>query len=309
MKKMVLLTGGAGFLGSNVLKELVRLDLDVFIPRSKQFDLTVKSDVDKVFDIVRPNIVVHLAAKVGGIGANKENPGSFFYDNIMMGINLVEASRVCGIDKFVHVGTVCSYPKYCEVPFKEDDLWNGFPEETNAPYGIAKKAIITMLEGYKQQYGLNSNVLLPVNLYGPGDNFNENSSHVIPAIIKKIHDAQMNGDNSIVCWGTGSASREFLYVKDAAEGICRAVTSDFNDPLPINLGGSGEITVKRLVQVVCEHMGYSGKVIWDDTKPDGQPRRCLDITRCEKILNWKAKTDFITGIRETISWYKNHSQG
>ncbi len=305
MSKMVLLTGGAGFLGSHVATELSSLGYKIYVPRSSQFDLTIKDNVSKVFDIIRPDIVIHLAAKVGGIGANKENPGSFFYNNIMMGVNLVEVSREYDIDKFVHIGTVCSYPKNCPVPFKEDDLWNGFPEETNAPYGIAKKAIITMLQGYKQQYGLNSNVLLPVNLYGPGDNFDENSSHVIPAIIKKVRDAQVKGEREIVCWGSGKASREFLYVKDAAKGICAAVESDFNDPLPINLGGAGEITIKRLVTIICEHMGFEGKVIWDDSKPDGQPRRCLDTSRCKELLSWEAKTDFITGIRETIGWYKS----
>ena len=305
MSKMVLLTGGAGFLGSHVATELSSLGYKIYIPRSSQFDLTNKDNVSKVFDIVRPDIVIHLAAKVGGIGANKENPGSFFYNNIMMGVNLVEASREYDVGKFIHIGTVCSYPKNCPVPFKEDDLWNGFPEETNAPYGIAKKAIITMLQGYKQQYGLNSNVLLPVNLYGPGDNFDENSSHVIPAIIKKVRDAQVKGEREIVCWGSGKASREFLYVKDAAKGICAAVESDFNDPLPINLGGAGEITIKRLVTIICEHMCFTGKVLWDDSKPDGQPRRCLDTSRCKELLSWEAKTDFITGIRETIGWYKS----
>ncbi len=304
MSKMVLLTGGAGFLGSHVVTELSTLGYNVYIPRSKNFDLTNRDRVAELFSVVRPDIVIHLAAKVGGIGANKENPGSFFYNNIMMGVNLVEISREYDIDKFIHIGTVCSYPKNCEVPFKEDDLWNGFPEETNAPYGIAKKAIITMLQGYKQQYGLNSNVLLPVNLYGPGDNFDENTSHVIPAIIKKVRDAQIKGENEIVCWGSGKASREFLYVKDAAKGICAAVESDFNDPLPINLGGAGEITIKRLVTIICEHMGFAGKVIWDDSKPDGQPRRCLDTSRCKELLSWEAKTDFITGIRDTIGWYK-----
>ena len=306
MNNMVLLTGGNGFLGSNVAKELIDSGYKVFIPRSGQFDLRKKSNVENLFSVIQPNIIVHLAAKVGGIGANKENPGSFLYDNIMMGVNLVECSREYKVDKFVHVGTVCSYPKNCPVPFKEDDLWNGFPEETNAPYGIAKKAIITMLEGYKQQYGLNSNVLLPVNLYGPGDNFDENTSHVIPAIIKKVRDAQIKGENEIVCWGSGRASREFLYVKDAAKAICASVNSDFNDPLPINLGGGGEITIKRLVTIICEHMSFAGKVIWDDSKPDGQMRRCLDVSRCKDLLNWEASTDFITGIRETIGWYKTH---
>jgi nucleoside-diphosphate-sugar epimerase len=250
--------------------------------------------------------VVHLAAKVGGIGANRDNPGSFFYDNIMMGLNLVDASKYM-VEKFIHIGTVCSYPKYCEVPFKETSLWDGFPEETNAPYGIAKKAIITMLEGYKKQYDLSSMVLMPVNLYGPRDNFNENSSHVIPALIKKIYDAKNRGDNEIVCWGTGKASREFLYVDDAADAIVRAIESDIDDQMPINLGGSGEITIERLVRIISEHICYTGKIVWDDTKPDGQPRRCLDNTRCQHILGWKAKTDFVAGIRETIKWYKqNH---
>jgi nucleoside-diphosphate-sugar epimerase len=305
MSKMILLTGGSGFLGSFVLEKLLQKNYRVFVPRSKQFDLTVRSEVNKVFDIVRPDIVVHLAAKVGGIGANRENPGRFFYDNISMGINLVDASREYGVDKFVHIGTVCSYPKYCPVPFREDDLWSGFPEETNAPYGIAKKSIITMLEGYKAQYGLNSNVLLPVNLYGPKDNFKEESSHVIPALIKRVYDAKVRGEREVVCWGTGSASREFLYVKDAADGICAAVDSYLKDPVPINLGGGGEITIKRLMQLICENMGYDGKIVWDTSKPDGQPRRCLDVSRCKELLSWEPKTDFVTGIRETISWYKH----
>ena len=308
MKKIVMVTGGSGFLGSYVVQKLIdNNQYMVYVPRSAQFDLTVRSNVDEILGVVQPSVVVHLAAKVGGIGANQNNPGSFFYDNIMMGLNLVDGCKEHGVDKFIHIGTVCSYPKYCNVPFKEDDLWSGFPEETNAPYGIAKKAIITMLEGYKQQYGLKSTVLLPVNLYGPKDNFNENSSHVIPALIKKIYDAKVRGDNEIVCWGTGSASREFLYVKDAAEAIVRAIDSGIEDPTPINLGGSGEITIKRLVQIISEHMCYTGKIVWDDSKPDGQPRRCLDNSRCKEMLGWEAKTDFVSGLRETIKWYKqNH---
>ena len=308
MKKIIMVTGVSGFLGSHVVKKLTDDNkYIVYVPRSEQFDLTIRSNVDEILSVVQPSVVVHLAAKVGGIGANQNNPGLFFYDNIMMGLNLVDGCKEHNVDKFIHIGTVCSYPKYCEVPFKEDDLWNGFPEETNAAYGIAKKAIITMLEGYKKQYGLKSSVLLPVNLYGPKDNFNENSSHVIPALIKKIYDAKARGDNEIVCWGTGSSSREFLYVKDAAEAIVRAIDSGIEDPTPINLGGSGEITIKRLVQIISEHMCYTGKVVWDHSKPDGQPRRCLDNSRCKELLNWEAKTDFVSGIRETIKWYKqNH---
>jgi nucleoside-diphosphate-sugar epimerase len=307
-KATVIVTGGAGFLGKHLVEKLQQnQNYKIIVPRKANFDLTKKDKVNSLFSTAKPNMVVHLAAKVGGIGANKENPGSFFYENIMMGLNLVEASRKYKIKKFIHVGTVCSYPKHCEVPFREDDLWNGFPEETNAPYGIAKKAIITMLEGYKQQYGLNSTVLLPVNLYGPGDNFDENSSHVIPALIKKVYDAKSKGQNEIVCWGTGKASREFLYVKDAAEAIALAIGSDIVDPVPINLGGTGEITIERLVRIICEHSGFTGKVIWDNDKPDGQPRRCLDTSRCRELLGWEASTDFISGIRETISWYnKNH---
>ena len=308
MKKIIMVTGVSGFLGSHVVKKLTDDNkYIVYVPRSEQFDLTIRSNVDEILSVVQPSVVVHLAAEVGGIGANQNNPGLFFYDNIMMGLNLVDGCKEHNVDKFIHIGTVCSYPKYCEVPFKEDDLWNGFPEETNAAYGIAKKAIITMLEGYKKQYGLKSSVLLPVNLYGPKDNFNENSSHVIPALIKKIYDAKARGDNEIVCWGTGSSSREFLYVKDAAEAIVRAIDSGIEDPTPINLGGSGEITIKRLVQIISEHMCYTGKVVWDHSKPDGQPRRCLDNSRCKELLNWEAKTDFVSGIRETIKWYKqNH---
>lgn len=302
MKKTVMVTGGAGFLGGFVVEKISQ-NHRVFVPRSKNFDLTQKLEVERLFSTVDPDIVVHLAAKVGGIGANRENPGKFFYDNIMMGINLVEASRIYGVDKFIHIGTVCSYPKYCEVPFKEDDLWNGYPEETNAPYGIAKKSIMTMLEAYRDQYGLKSMVLLPVNLYGPGDNFKEDSSHVIPALIKRFYQAKNRGDRVVKCWGDGSASREFLYVKDAADAISRAVDSNIENSIPINLGGSGEITIKRLVQIISEHVGYEGKIEWDDSMPNGQPRRCLDGSRAKDLLDWESKTNFIDGIRETIRWY------
>lgn len=304
MKKTVMVTGGHGFLGSFVVKRILNAtNYNVFVPGSDSFDLRKKSDVDNLFDVVRPDMVVHLAARVGGIGANKENPGAFFYDNMIMGLNLVEASREYGVGKFIHTGTVCSYPKFCRVPFKEDDLWNGFPEETNAPYGIAKKAIITMLEGYKKQYGLNSMVLLPVNLYGPKDNFDDSSSHVIPALVKRVYEARENGDKKIVCWGSGNVSREFLYVEDAAEAICVALDSEVNDPVPINLGGCGEITIRDLVGVICECLEYEGEIEWDLDKPDGQPRRCLDTSRCRDLLKWRAKTDFREGLNKTINWY------
>ena len=304
MKKTVMVTGGHGFLGSFVVKRILNVtNYNVFVPGSDSFDLRKKSNVDNLFDVVRPDMVVHLAARVGGIGANKENPGAFFYDNMIMGLNLVEASREYGVGKFIHTGTVCSYPKFCQVPFKEDDLWNGFPEETNAPYGIAKKAIITMLEGYKKQYGLNSMVLLPVNLYGPKDNFDDSSSHVIPALVKRVYEARENGDKKIVCWGSGNVSREFLYVEDAAEAICVALDSEVNDPVPINLGGCGEITIRDLVGVVCECLEYEGEIEWDLDKPDGQPRRCLDTSRCRDLLKWRAKTDFREGLNKTINWY------
>ena len=258
-----------------------------------------------MLDKVRPDMIIHLAAVVGGIGANMENPGSFFYDNAIMGIQLIEEARKAGIDKFVCVGTICAYPKFTPVPFKESDLWNGYPEETNAPYGIAKKALLVQLQAYRQQYDFNGIYLLPVNLYGPGDNFNPGSSHVIPALIKKCCDAIKNGDKEIVVWGTGSATREFLYVDDAAQGIVSAAEK-YNKPWAVNLGAGFEISIKDLVELIVELTEFKGEIVWDKTKPDGQPRRCLDTKLAEKEFDFKAGTSFEDGLKSTINWYREH---
>jgi GDP-L-fucose synthase len=250
-----------------------------------------------------PQLVIHLAAVVGGIGANRENPGSFFYENIMMGVQLMEAARRHSVEKFVQLGTVCAYPKFARVPFKEDDLWNGYPEETNAPYGIAKKALLVQAQGYRDQYGLNAIYLLPVNLYGPGDNFDPASSHVIPALIKKCVDAVERGERAIEVWGTGRATREFLYVDDAAEGIVLAAEK-YNGREPINLGSGHEISIRDLVNLIAKETGFDGEIIWDASKPDGQPRRALDVTRAAELLGFRTRTDFVDGLRRTIEWYR-----
>lgn len=299
----IVVTGGAGFLGSFVVDKLKdRGCKNIFIPRSKDYDLIENEDIKKLYIDAKPDIVIHLAAVVGGIGANRENPGRFFYENLMMGVQLMEQARLAGIDKFVAVGTICSYPKFSPIPFKEEDLWNGYPEETNAPYGLAKKALLVQAQAYRQQYGLNSIYLLPVNLYGPGDNFDPGSSHVIPALIKKCFDAIKNNENEIVVWGTGKATREFLYVEDCAEGIILA-TERYNKPDPVNLGAGFEISIKDLAELIVELTGFKGKINWDTTKPDGQPRRCLDTTKAEKEFGFKAKTKFEEGLKNTINWY------
>ncbi len=299
----IVVTGGAGFLGSFVVDKLKdRGCKNIFIPRSKDYDLIENEDIKKLYIDAKPDIVIHLAAVVGGIGANRENPGRFFYENLMMGVQLMEQARLAGIDKFVAVGTICSYPKFSPIPFKEEDLWNGYPEETNAPYGLAKKALLVQAQAYRQQYGLNSIYLLPVNLYGPGDNFDPGSSHVIPALIKKCFDAIKNNENEIVVWGTGKATREFLYVEDCAEGIILA-TERYNKSDPVNLGAGFEISIKDLAELIVELTGFKGKINWDTTKPDGQPRRCLDTTKAEKEFGFKAKTKFEEGLKNTINWY------
>ncbi len=300
----VVVTGGAGFLGRAVCAEIQKHQpAEIVVPRKAEYDLTEQAAVRKLLDERRPDLIVHLAATVGGIGANRENPGLYFYQNAIMGILLMEEARRHGVSKMVNIGTICSYPKFTPVPFKEDDLWNGYPEETNAPYGIAKKSQLVQAQAYRQQYGFNVVTLLLVNLYGPGDNFDPQSSHVIPAIVKKVIDARDEGRRYIDVWGTGAASREFLFVRDAAEGIVLA-TERYDDPEPVNLGNGREITIRALTELICELCRFDGQLRWDPTKPDGQPRRCLDVSRAKERFGWVAKTDFRDGLREAIAWYE-----
>ncbi|HBR18932.1 MAG: GDP-fucose synthetase [Planctomycetes bacterium GWC2_45_44] len=307
--KRVVVTGGAGFLGAYILDGLKKRGCkNILVPRIEDYDLIKMSDIKKMYDEMRPDIVIHLAAVVGGIGANREHPGKFFYENLMMGVQLIEEGRLRNIEKFVAIGTICAYPKFTPVPFKEDDLWIGYPEETNAPYGLAKKMLLVQSQAYRQEYNFNSIFLLPVNLYGPGDNFKPESSHVIPALIKKCVDAINNGDKYIECWGTGSASREFIYVSDAAEGILLA-TEFFNGAEPVNIGAGFEITIKALVEKIAKLSGFTGEIRWDSSKPDGQPRRCLDTTKAKKLFGFEAKTDFDAGLKATIEWYRGQSNG
>ena len=313
--KTILVTGGAGFLGSAVVRRLTADGVaanQIVIPRSAAFDLTDSHAVKRLYESLpstrRGVVVFHLAARVGGIGANRENPGRFFYDNLMMGMNLIEAGREAGVVKFVQVGTVCAYPKHTPVPFREEDLWNGYPEETNAPYGIAKKALLVQLLAYRQQYGFNGIYLLPVNLYGPGDKFDEATSHVIPALIKKCVAAVHSRSPYIECWGTGTASREFLYVDDAARAIVLAAER-YNGPEPVNLGAHREITIRELVETIAELTGFTGEIRWDATKPDGQPRRCLDTTRAQELFGFVATTPFEEGLAQTITWYRAAMRG
>jgi GDP-L-fucose synthase len=301
-----MVTGGGGFLGKAVVRLLKeRGATDVFVPRSREYDLRSPADIARALVDGQPSVVIHLAAVVGGIGANRDNPGRFFYENAIMGIELMEQSRRAGVDKFVQIGTVCAYPKFTPVPFREDDLWNGYPEETNAPYGVAKKMLLVQGQAYREQYGFDVIHLIPVNLYGPGDNFDPASSHVIPALIKKCVDARDSGADHIEVWGTGAASREFLYVDDAAEGIVLG-TERYDGPDPVNLGVGQEITIRDLVELIVRLTGYDGEVRWDATKPDGQPRRALDTSRAQALFGFEAKTSFEDGLRRTIDWYEQH---
>jgi GDP-L-fucose synthase len=302
----VVVTGGAGFLGSYVLEALrARGAREVFVPRSKDYDLVQMDHVRALYRDARPSLVLHLAARVGGIGANRDNPGKFFYDNLMMGVQLLEVGRQVGLKKLVALGTICAYPKLCPVPFKEEDLWNGYPEETNAPYGLAKKMLLVQSEAYRQQYGFDSIVLFPVNLYGPGDNFDLQTSHVIPALIRKCVEARERGDRRIVAWGTGRASREFLHARDAAEGIL-AAAERYDRSEPVNLGAGFEIEVRDLVPLVARLCRFEGEISWDATKPDGQPRRMLDTSKALREFGWKARIGFEDGLRETVQWYEAH---
>jgi GDP-L-fucose synthase len=302
--KRVLLTGGAGFLGSFVVEKLEKRGCpSIFIPRSKDYDLVQMEAVRQLYRDARPEIVIHLAAQVGGIGANRINPATFFYNNLMMGAQLMEEGRKMGIQKFVAIGTVCAYPKMTPVPFREDDLWNGYPEETNAPYGIAKKALIVQAQSYRKQYGFNAISLLAVNMYGPRDNFDPKSSHVIPALIKKCCDAIDKGKREIVVWGTGRPTREFLYVEDCAEAIVRA-TEMYDLPEPVNVGAGFEISIRELVDLVVALTGFKGEIRWDSSQPDGQPRRGLDTSRAEQTFGFRSTTNFREGLKKTIHWYR-----
>ena len=302
--RRVMVTGGGGFLGRAVVARLAAQGArDVFVPRSAQYDLRTADGVRRAIEDGRPELVIHLAAVVGGIGANRENPGRFFYENAIMGIQLLEQARLAGVAKFVTIGTVCAYPKFTPVPFHEDDLWSGYPEETNAPYGLAKKMLLVQGQAYREQYGFDAIYLIPVNLYGPGDNFDPRSSHVIPALIKKCVDAREAGLPEIDVWGTGAASREFLYVDDAAEAIVLAAER-YDGPEPVNLGVGAEITVRELVELIARLTGFRGALRWDASKPDGQPRRALDTSRARELFGFRAGTPFEVGLRRTIEWYE-----
>lgn len=304
--KRILVTGGAGFLGRQVVAQLCQAGADaqkITVPRSREYDLRILEHCARAVE--HQDIVIHLAAHVGGIGLNREKPAELFYDNLMMGTQLIHAAYQAGVEKFVCVGTICAYPKFTPVPFKEDDLWNGYPEETNAPYGIAKKALLVQLQAYRQQYGFNGIYLLPVNLYGPEDNFDPSSSHVIPALIRKVHEAQQRGEKKLPVWGDGSPTREFLYSTDAARGIVMG-TQDYNDPEPVNLGTGYEISIRDLIELICELMDFDGEIVWETDKPNGQPRRCLDTQRAKQAFGFTAQVDFKQGLKNTIEWYRQH---
>jgi GDP-L-fucose synthase len=301
--KKIVVTGGAGFLGSRVVAKLKeRAARDIFVPRSRDYDLVQHDDIVRLYGDTQPDMVIHLAGQVGGIGANRANPGKFFYDNLMMGVQLIELARQTGVAKFVAVGTICAYPKFTPVPFKEENLWDGYPEETNAPYGLAKKMLLVQSQAYREQYGFNSIFLLPVNMYGPGDNFDFDTSHVIPAMIRKCVEAIRDRRNEIVLWGTGNPTREFLYVDDAAEGILLAAEK-YNASDPVNLGSGQEISIRDLAGLISRLTGFTGKFVWDSTKPDGQPRRGLDTRKAHELFGFRASTSLEAGIRNTIDWF------
>ncbi len=305
----IVVTGGAGFLGSFLLEKLAaRGYSNVLVTRRREYDLTRETDVQRMYNDLRPAVVMHLAAEVGGIGANRENPGRFFYANMAMGLHLIEGARRHGLKKFVQVGTICAYPKMTPVPFREADLWQGYPEETNAPYGVAKKALLVMCQAYRQQYGLNAVYLLPVNLYGPRDNFDLDSSHVIPALIRKCVEARDRNQPAIIAWGTGSASREFLYVEDCAEALVRSM-EQYESPEPMNLGSGREISIRNLTELVAKLSGFKGNIVWDPSKPDGQPRRCLDVSKAREAIGFTAQTSLEDGLARTIEWFGTKRSG